>query len=217
MDRNAEAAFRSIFSFSFRRDMVYSEIREIPWDIGDFGDGGKKGRGECKGGLKMFYEEKIWAAESNGEKICILPKMANRHGLIAGATGTGKTITLKVLAESFSDCSVPVFLADVKGDLAGMCCPGEDTEDMKQRIESFGLADCGFSYTKYPVCFWDIGGKRGLPLRTTISEMGPMLLARLLDLTEVQTDILSVVFRIADDDGLLLFDTNDLRSLIQYV
>ncbi len=165
----------------------------------------------------MFYEEKIWAAESDGEKLCILPGMANRHGLIAGATGTGKTVTLKVLAESFSDCGVPVFLADVKGDLAGMCCPGEDTEDMKKRIESFGLADCGFSYTKYPVCFWDIGGKRGLPLRTTVSEMGPMLLARLLDLTEVQTDILSVVFRIADDDGLLLIDTKDLRSMLQYV
>ena len=165
----------------------------------------------------MYFEDKVWAAESNGTRVSILPKMANRHGLIAGATGTGKTITLKVMAESFSDCGVPVFLADVKGDLAGMCCPGEETKDMKKRMESFGLADCGFSYTRYPVCFWDIEGKRGLPLRTTISEMGPTLLARLLDLTEVQTDILSMVFRIADDDSLLLIDTKDLRSMLQYV
>ena len=165
----------------------------------------------------MYFEDKIWTGENSGKKISILPEMANRHGLIAGATGTGKTITLKVMAESFSDCGVPVFLADVKGDLAGMCCPGEDTADMQKRIEAFGLKDCGFTYTKYPVCFWDIAGKRGLPLRTTISEMGPTLLARLLDLTEVQTDILSMVFRIADDDGLLLIDTKDLRAMLQHV
>lgn len=165
----------------------------------------------------MFYEGKIWAGKSGDEKLCILPKMANRHGIIAGATGTGKTITLKVLAESFSDGGVPVFLADVKGDLAGMCRPGVDSEDMRSRIEKFGLAEAGFNYHAYPVCFWDIFGEKGLPLRTTITEMGPTLLARLMDLTETQTDILSIVFKIADDEGLLLIDIKDLRSMLNYV
>ncbi len=165
----------------------------------------------------MFYEGKIWAGISGDEKLCILPKMANRHGLIAGATGTGKTITLKVLAESFSDGGVPVFLADVKGDLAGMCRPGADSEDMRKRIEGFGLAEAGFRYHAYPTCFWDIFGEKGLPLRTTVTEMGPTLLARLMDLTDAQTDILSIVFKIADDEGLLLIDTKDLRSMLNYV
>ena len=106
----------------------------------------------------MFYDNKIWIGESNGEKVCIEPKMANRHGLIAGATGTGKTITLKVLAESFSDAGVPVFLADIKGDLSGMCRPGVDSEDMQKRINKFGLDRCGFSYQAYPSVFWDIYG-----------------------------------------------------------
>ncbi|MEG1144589.1 MAG: helicase HerA-like domain-containing protein, partial [Clostridium sp.] len=128
----------------------------------------------------MYFENRIWIAKSGDEKIGILPEMANRHGLIAGATGTGKTITLKVMAESFSDCGVPVFLADVKGDLAGMCKPGVDSDDMKKRIQKFGLAETGFAYKNYPTCFWDIFGKNGLPLRTTISEMGPTLLARLM-------------------------------------
>ncbi len=165
----------------------------------------------------MFYDGKIWIAKSGEENVSILPQMANRHGLIAGATGTGKTITLKVLAESFSDAGVPVFLADVKGDLAGMCRGGEDSEDMRKRIARFGLAEAGFSYRAYPTCFWDIYGEKGLPLRTTVSEMGPTLLARLMDLTETQTDILSIVFRIADDEGLLLLDTKDLRSMLTYV
>ncbi len=165
----------------------------------------------------MFYDGNIWAAKSGEETISILPGMANRHGLIAGATGTGKTITLKVLAESFSDAGVPVFLADVKGDLAGMCRPGADSADMQKRIEQFGLSEAGFQYRAYPACFWDIFGKKGLPLRTTISEMGPTLLARLLDLNDTQTAILTIVFRIADDEGLLLLDTKDLRSMLNYV
>lgn len=165
----------------------------------------------------MFSEDKIWVASGEGGHLSILPKMANRHGLIAGATGTGKTVTLKVIAESFSDCGVPVFLADVKGDLAGMCRAGEDSEDMQERIRAFGLKEAGFAYQEYPVCFWDIRGEMGLPLRTTISEMGPSLLARLMGLTQVQSDILSVVFRIADEDGLLLIDTKDLRAMLQYV
>ena len=165
----------------------------------------------------MFYNNGVWVGRSETENLSILPKMANRHGIIAGATGTGKTITLKVLAESFSDAGVPVFLADVKGDLAGMCRPGADSEDMQKRIAKFGLAEAGFGYKKYPVCFWDIYGQKGLPLRTTISEMGPTLLARLMDLTDAQTDILSVVFKIADEEGLLLLDSKDLKSMLTYV
>ena len=109
----------------------------------------------------MFYNEKVWAAVDmdTQEKVYILPKMANRHGLIAGATGTGKTITLKVLAESFSDMGVPVFLSDVKGDLAGMILPGVDSENMQKRIARFGLAPAGFQYQAYPTQFWDIDGK----------------------------------------------------------
>ncbi|MEG0564861.1 MAG: helicase HerA-like domain-containing protein [Hungatella sp.] len=165
----------------------------------------------------MFYEGKVWIAKSGDHQVSILPKMANRHGLIAGATGTGKTITLKVLAESFSDAGVPVFLADVKGDLAGMCQPGVDSADMQKRIAAFGLAEAGFQYHAYPTCFWDIFEKEGLPLRTTISEMGATLLARLLDLNATQTDILTIVFRIADEQGILLLDTKDLRAMLSYV
>lgn len=165
----------------------------------------------------MFYDNKIWIGDADGEKVCIEPKMANRHGLIAGATGTGKTITLKVLAESFSDEGVPVFLADIKGDLSGMCRPGADSEDMQKRINKFGLDRCGFSYQTYPSVFWDIYGKMGIPARTTISEMGPVLLAKLMDLNDTQADILTVVFKIADDRNLLLIDTKDLKSMLQYV
>lgn len=165
----------------------------------------------------MFYDGKMWVAKSGEERAAILPKMANRHGLIAGATGTGKTITLKVLAESFSDAGVPVFLADVKGDLAGMCRPGVDSADMQERIARFGLGEAGFQYHAYPTCFWDIFAENGLPLRTTVSEMGPTLLARLMDLNATQTDILTIVFKIADDEGLLLIDSKDLRSMLGYV
>ena len=165
----------------------------------------------------MLSENKIWFGKSGDEKICALPKMANRHGMIAGATGTGKTVTLKVLAESFSSIGVPVFLADVKGDLGGTCNPGLETEDMKNRIERFGLEEAGFKFDAFPTIFWDVYGEKGLPLRTTISEMGPILLARILGLNETQSDILSVIFKIADDEGLLLIDTKDLRSMLTYV
>ena len=165
----------------------------------------------------MLYDNKIWIGDSDGEKVCIEPKMANRHGLIAGATGTGKTITLKVLAESFSDAGVPVFLADIKGDLSGMCRPGVDSEDMQKRIQKFGLAECGFNYHAYPSVFWDIYGDMGIPARTTISEMGPILLAKLMDLNDTQSDILTIIFKIADDRNLLLIDTKDLKAMLQYV
>ncbi len=165
----------------------------------------------------MYYDNKIWIGESSGEKICILPKMANRHGLIAGATGTGKTITLKVLAESFSDAGVPVFLADVKGDLSGMIAPGKNSADIQTRIHQLGLDIAGFDYRSYPTNFWDIFQQGGIPLRTTISEMGPLLLSRLLGLNETQSDILTIVFKIADDEGLLLYDIKDLKALLQYI
>lgn len=166
----------------------------------------------------MFYDGNIWIGNTqSGDKVSILPAMANRHGLIAGATGSGKTVTLKVMAEAFSDMGVPVFLADVKGDIAGMLSPGVDSEDMQERIARFGLAEAGFSYQGYPVTFWDIYGKNGIQLRTTISEMGPLLLARILQLNDLQTDILHIVYKIADDQNLLLIDTKDLKSMLNFV
>ncbi|MCR5664054.1 MAG: DUF853 domain-containing protein [Oscillospiraceae bacterium] len=162
----------------------------------------------------MFLDKKIWMAQSD-KNLFLLPEMANRHGLIAGATGTGKTITMKVMAESFSDMGVPVFLADVKGDLSGMCRPGRDTEDMQRRIERFGIEN--FRYQGYPTRFWDIFGEMGHPVRVTISDMGPTLLGRLLNLTEIQTGVLNIVFKVADEHGLLLLDLKDLRAMLQFV
>lgn len=165
----------------------------------------------------MYTDRKIWMAKSqlSGENLFLLPRMANRHGLIAGATGTGKTITMKVMAESFSDMGVPVFLADVKGDISGMCKPGKDSEDMQSRIAYFGAE--GFAFKSFPTRFWDIFGEYGIPVRVTISEMGPTLLSRLLGLTDVQTGVLNIVFKVADEQGLLLLDLKDLRAMLQYV
>ena len=166
----------------------------------------------------MFFDNKILVGQNaDGGQIYIYPKMANRHGLIAGATGTGKTVTLKVLAESFADAGVPVFLADAKGDLQGMCQSGIQSEDMSKRIEYFNLNEKGFRFGNYTVNFWDVYGENGIPLRTTISEMGPLLLARIMGLNDTQTDILNIVFKIADDNALLLIDTKDLKSMLQYV
>ena len=165
----------------------------------------------------MYQDGKIWIAKSGDEKVTILPKMANRHGLIAGATGTGKTVTLKVLAESFSDCGVPVFLADAKGDLAGMCRPGEMDENLQKRIGKFGLEEEGFAFHSYPTNFWDVYEQNGLPLRTTISEMGPLLMSQIMGLNATQSGIMNIIYKIADDENLLLIDTKDLRSMIQYV
>ena len=163
----------------------------------------------------MYTDRKFWIAQSEGRNLCLLPQMANRHGLIAGATGTGKTITMKVMAESFSDMGVPVFFSDVKGDLSGMLCPGADTADMQSRIARFGIEN--FKYQSYPVRFWDIFGECGHPVRVTVSDMGPQLLARLFNLSEVQAGVLSIVFKVADDHGLLLLDLKDLRAMLQYV
>lgn len=157
---------------------------------------------------------KVWLA-TGSERIYLEPSMANRHGLIAGATGTGKTVTLKVLAESFSDMGVPVFVADIKGDLSGMCKPGKENKHIRRSIDTMGLSD--FTYTPYPVQFWDVYGKQGLPVRTTVSEMGPELLARLLGLNDTQKGVLRIVFRIADDKQLLLIDLKDLRSMLRFV
>ncbi len=166
----------------------------------------------------MLQDGKIWVANNDaGDHIYLLPRMANRHGLIAGATGTGKTVTARVLAEAFSDLGVPVFMADVKGDLAGILAAGTDSENMQERIARFGLAGAGFSYQGYPVTLWDIYGRNGIPLRTTVTEMGPLLMARILQLNDLQTDILSIVYRIADDEELLLVDIKDLKSMLNYV
>ena len=166
----------------------------------------------------MLKDNKVWIADNEkGENIYILPSMLNRHGLISGATGTGKTVTLKVMSETFSEMGVPVFISDVKGDVAGMIKPGLDSENMQKRIEKFKLNECGFSYKGFPVTLWDIYGKGGIQLRTTVSEMGPVLLARILNLNDLQRDILSVVFKIADDNNLLLIDTKDLKALLAYV
>ena len=165
----------------------------------------------------MYYNGLITVGRVGDNYLSIIPKMANRHGLIAGATGTGKTVTLKVMAESFSDAGVPVFLADVKGDIAGMCQRGTDSEDMQKRIADFELADKGFEYKSYPTRFWDIYGQNGIPLRTTISEFGPLLLSRLLELNQTQSDILTIVFKIMDEEGMLLLDMDDLKAALNYV
>jgi DNA helicase HerA-like ATPase len=162
----------------------------------------------------MYSEGKIWMASSD-KRIYLLPGMANRHGLIAGATGTGKTVTMKVMAESFSDMGVPVFFSDVKGDLSGMIRPGRDSDDMRERIARFGIEN--HTYKAYPTRFWDIFGESGHPVRVTVSDMGPLLLSRLLNLSEAQDGVLNVVFKAADEAGLQLLDFKDLRAMLRYV
>ncbi len=163
----------------------------------------------------MYTEEngKIWLA-TGSERVYLEPKMANRHGLIAGATGTGKTVTLKVIAESFSEMGVPVFIADIKGDVSGMCLAGSENKHIRRSIDTMGIEN--FNYTSFPVRFFDVYGKLGHCVRTTISDMGPELLARLLGLNDVQSGVLRIVFRIADENGLLLLDLKDLRALLQF-
>lgn len=165
----------------------------------------------------MLQENAIWmgvGAEPDNKHVSLLLNQANRHGLIAGASGTGKTVTLKVMAEGFARAGVPVFMADVKGDITGMCEAGKDSEDMQERIARFGIE--GWSYAGCPVRLWDMLGEQGIPVRITVSDMGPTMLARLLELTEVQEGVLDIVFRIADDKQLLLIDLKDLRSMLNY-
>jgi len=146
--------------------------------------------------------------------LYILPKMTNRHGLIAGATGTGKTVTLQSMAEGFSALGVPVFMADVKGDLSGMSQPGGGNPKVDARVELLGLTD--YKPQASPVTFWDVFGKKGHPVRTTVAEMGPLLLARMLNLNDVQGGVINSIFKIADDKGWLLLDLKDLRAMSQH-
>jgi DNA helicase HerA-like ATPase len=149
------------------------------------------------------------------DELLLLPEMANRHGLIAGATGTGKTVTLQVMAEGFSRMGVPVFLADVKGDLAGVSQPGGQNLKVAERVKLLKLRE--FAYSGSPVTFWDLYGAQGHPVRTAVSEMGPLLFARLLNLNETQGSVMALVFKVADDQGLLLLDLKDLRAMLQFV
>jgi DNA helicase HerA-like ATPase len=159
--------------------------------------------------------ETIFIGQAGELAISLLPKMANRHGLIAGATGTGKTITMQGLAEGFSEMGVPVFLADIKGDVSGITQPGKEHPKVAERVALMNLDD--FKFQGFPVTFWDIFGKQGHPVRTTISDMGPLLMSRLLNLNDTQEGVLSLVFRVADDNGWLLLDLKDLRAMLKFV
>ena len=164
----------------------------------------------------MIIDNKIWVAQ--GDEPCyLLLNQANRHGLIAGATGTGKTVTLKVLAEGFSEAGVPVFMADVKGDVTGMAQAGEMSNGLRKRLGFFNLTEEEVHFGGSPCRIWDMLGDAGCPVRITISDMGPVLLSRLLGLTDVQQGVLNVVFRVADDQQMLLIDLKDLRAMLTYV
>jgi len=159
--------------------------------------------------------EPLLIAKNDRTDLFLLPAMANRHGLITGATGTGKTVTLQTLAEGFSNIGVPCFMSDVKGDLSGISQAGGGNAKVAERVEKLDLAD--FQYQAHPVTFWDTSGVSGHPIRATISDMGPLLLARMLELNETQAGVLQLVFKVADDNGLLLLDLKDLRAMLQYV
>ena len=154
-------------------------------------------------------------AKHDTTEIHLLPAMANRHGLITGATGTGKTVTLQTLAEQFSAIGVPCFMSDVKGDLSGISQTGGGNAKVAERIEKLGLTE--HQYQAFPTTFWDVFGENGHPVRATISDMGPLLLARMLELNETQTGVLNLVFKVADDNQLLLLDLKDLRAMLQFV
>ena len=167
----------------------------------------------------MYYNNNIWIANSSdtNEPQYLFLKMANRHGLISGATGTGKTTTLKVLAESFSSAGVPVFTADIKGDLTATCSPGVENEDMLNRIERFGLKDTGFKFQGFPLEYWDVFGEFGHPIRATISSMGPILLSNILGLSEAQQGIINIAFQYSEDNSLNLIDINDLKAVLNFL
>jgi DNA helicase HerA-like ATPase len=152
---------------------------------------------------------------SDAGQITLNPRYANRHGLVAGATGTGKTVTLQCLAEGFSDLGVPVFLADVKGDISGISQPGSPHPKIDERVQKIGIEN--YSQRGYPVAFWDLFGDKGTPVRSTISEMGPQLISRLLDLNETQESVVTLVFEFADDEGMLLVDLKDLRTSLEFL
>ncbi|MCB2054174.1 MAG: DUF853 family protein, partial [Geminicoccaceae bacterium] len=174
----------------------------------------KKDAGLARGGPVVAGSEVLLIGKGEKPQTLTL-RLANRHGLIAGATGTGKTVTLQVLAEGFSRAGVPVFCADVKGDLAGLSRAGEARPRLEARAAELGEADYRMEPT--PVVFWDLFGRQGHPIRTTISEMGPLLLARLMELNDTQEGVLSIAFRVADDEGLLILDLKDLRAVLNLV
>jgi DNA helicase HerA-like ATPase len=159
--------------------------------------------------------EPLLIARNATTDLVLLPQMANRHGLITGATGTGKTVTLQSLAESFSRIGVPVFMSDIKGDLSGISKIGGGNAKVQARVEQLKLED--FEHRAYPVTFWDVEGKQGHPVRATVSDMGPLLLGRMLNLNDTQQGVLTLVFKIADDNGMLLLDFKDLRTMVQHV
>ena len=159
--------------------------------------------------------EPMLIARAGGEDVALLPRLANRHGLITGATGTGKTVTLQKMAESFAAIGVPVFVADIKGDLSGVGAAGNASPKLLDRLAAIGITD--FRPRANSVVFWDVFGELGHPVRATISDMGPLLLSRLLNLNDTQAGVLQIVFRVADDNGLLLLDLKDLRSMLQHV
>ena len=164
----------------------------------------------------MLLNDTIWLGTSPEGAVSLLPAMANRHGLIAGATGTGKTVSLQVLAEGFSKLGVPVFLADNKGEMSGLCKPAETTEAIAERLTACGAQDV-YTPAANPVVFWDVYGQKGHPIRTTVSEMGPLLFSRLLQLNDTQSGVIHLLFRIADDEGLLLIDLKDVKAMLSYV
>jgi len=163
----------------------------------------------------MSDDNTLYLGGGNDGEVALRLRMANRHGLIAGATGTGKTVTLQTLAENFSRAGVPVFMADVKGDLAGLAKPANPNEKIDKRIQELKLK--GYTPRPCPVVFWDLYGKNGHPIRTTVSDMGPLLLTNLLELNDTQAGVLYACFKIADDQGLLLLDLKDLHALLSYV
>ena len=162
-------------------------------------------------------ENRPLIAKNDKTELFIRPEMINRHGMIAGATGTGKTVTLQTMAETFSAMGVPVFMSDIKGDLSGISKPGSPKGKIAERIVSLKLREAGYVNRAYPVCFWDAFGKNGHPLRIRVSDMGPVILARMLNLNDVQSALLTLIFKIADDKELLLIDFKDLRLMIRYV
>jgi len=172
-------------------------------------------KNETSGAVKDSAPGTILVGGGSDGQVALLTRMANRHGLIAGATGTGKTVTLQVLAENFSRAGVPVFMADVKGDLSGLARPGASNEKIENRLKTIGIAN--WTARPCPVVLWDLYGENGHPIRATISEMGPLLLSNLLELNDTQEGVLYACFKIADDQGLLLLDLKDLRSLITFV
>ena len=165
----------------------------------------------------MIQDNKIWVGTSAGGPVYLLPSMANRHGLIAGATGTGKTVSLKVLAESFSDMGVPVFLSDIKSDLSGMVKPGEQSESLEKRLAGCGVPEGAFSYHAYPSIFWDVYGEEGHPIRATVEQMGPLLLSRMLSLNETQSGVMNILFRVAREIQYPLINLDDLKYMLVYI